>query len=121
MKKNLVLLAGLFAAAVGAHAQSATYALDPTHTTVFFEAKHFGTSTNRGRWDKKEGTIVYDKTAKTGKVDVTLDMNSISTGIGPFDGHLPDAADVRERRHVRRDGCNVGHDGERAQRRRLPL
>ena len=87
MKKALLLTA-LFAAFGAAHAQSATYAVEPTHTQVYFEAKHFGTSTNRGRWDKKEGTIVYDKAAKTGKVDVTLDMNSISTGIGPFDGHL---------------------------------
>lgn len=87
MKKALLLTA-LFAAFGAAQAQSATYAVEPTHTQVYFEAKHFGTSTNRGRWDKKEGTIVYDKAAKTGKVDVTLDMASISTGIGPFDGHL---------------------------------
>ena len=86
--KNALLLASLIAAAGAAQAQSATYALDPTHTQVYFEAKHFGTSTNRGRWDKKEGTIVYDKAAKTGKVDVTLDMSSVSSGIGPFDGHL---------------------------------
>ena len=87
MKKALLITA-LLAAVGAAQAQSATYALEPTHTTVFFEAKHFGTSTNRGRWDKKEGTITYDKAAKTGKVDVTLDMNSISTGVAPFDGHL---------------------------------
>lgn len=87
MKKAL-LLTSLLAAVGAAQAQSATYTLEPTHTQVYFEAKHFGTSTNRGRWDKKEGTIVYDKAAKTGKVDVTLDMNSISTGVGPFDAHL---------------------------------
>lgn len=83
-----LLITALLAAAGAAQAQSATYTIEPTHTQVFFEAKHFGTSTNRGRWDKKEGTITLDKTAKTGKVDVTLDMASISTGIGPFDGHL---------------------------------
>jgi polyisoprenoid-binding protein YceI len=86
--KNALLLTALLAAVGAAQAQSATYTIEPTHTQVIFEAKHFGTSTNRGRWDKKEGTITFDKTAKTGKVDVTLDMASISTGIGPFDGHL---------------------------------
>ncbi|MCE4557487.1 YceI family protein [Roseateles cellulosilyticus] len=86
--KTTLLLAALLATAGAAHAQSATYSLEPTHTQVYFEAKHFGTSTNRGRWDKKEGTITYDKAAKTGKVDITIDMASISTGIGPFDGHL---------------------------------
>jgi polyisoprenoid-binding protein YceI len=87
MKKALLLTA-LFAAAGIAQAESVTYSIEPTHTQVFFEAKHFGTSTNRGRWDKKEGTVTLDKAAKTGKVELTLDMASVSTGIGPFDGHL---------------------------------
>jgi polyisoprenoid-binding protein YceI len=86
--KNALLLTALLAAIGAAQAQSATYAIDPTHTQVVFEAKHYGVSTNRGRWDKKEGTVTLDKAAKTGKVEFTLDMASISTGIGPFDGHL---------------------------------
>jgi polyisoprenoid-binding protein YceI len=88
MKKALLITALLAAAAGAAQAESATYAIDPTHTAVTFEAKHFGTSTLRGRWDKKEGSVTLDKAAKTGKVEITLDMNSISTGTGPFDGHL---------------------------------
>ena len=87
MKKAL-LLAALFAVAGIAQAQSATYAIDPSHTAVTFEAKHFGTSTLRGRWDKKEGTVTLDKAAKTGKVEFTIDMNSLTTGTAPFDGHL---------------------------------
>ncbi|MFG6412534.1 YceI family protein [Roseateles sp. DC23W] len=86
--KNALLLTALIAAAGAAQAQSATYAIDPTHTQVFFEAKHFGTSTNRGRFDKSTGTVTLDKAAKTGKVELTIEMASISTGIGPFDGHL---------------------------------
>ncbi|RZJ06794.1 MAG: polyisoprenoid-binding protein [Rubrivivax sp.] len=87
MKKALLLTA-LLATIGAAQAQSATYAIDPTHTAVTFEAKHFNTSTLRGRWDKKEGTVTYDKAAKTGKVEFTIDMASISTGTLPFDGHL---------------------------------
>ena len=71
-----------------AQAQSATYALDPTHTFVTFEIGHFGTSTNRGRFDKKEGTVQFDRAGKTGKVDLTIDATSISTGTPPFDKHL---------------------------------
>ena len=83
------LIAALITATAGlAHAQSATYAIDPTHSTVIFEASHFGTSTNRGRFDKKEGSITLDKAAKTGRVEITIDTSSISTGVGPFDGHL---------------------------------
>ena len=86
--KNALLLTALLAAAGAAQAQSATYAIDPTHTHVIFEAKHFGVSTNRGRWVQKDGTVTLDKAAKTGKVELNIDMASISTGIGPFDGHL---------------------------------
>ena len=87
MTKTL-LAAALFAAAGLAQAQSATYAIDPSHTFVNFEARHFGTSTLRGRFDKKEGTVSFDKAGKSGKVDITIDTSSVSTGVGPLDGHL---------------------------------
>jgi len=31
---------------------------------------------------------VLDKAAKKGTVDITIETGSISTGVGPFDGHL---------------------------------
>lgn len=71
-----------------AHAEVATYSIDPTHTFVTFEVTHFGTSTNRGRFDKKEGTVQLDKAAKTGKVELTLETGSIDTGTPAFDKHL---------------------------------
>ena len=80
------LLATLTATA--AHAAPATYAVDPTHTFVTFEAKHFGTSTNRGRFDKKSGTITLDTAAKTGQVDITLETGSINSGTEAFNNHL---------------------------------
>jgi polyisoprenoid-binding protein YceI len=55
---------------------------------VTFEVTHFGTSTNRGRFDKKEGTVQFDKVAKTGKVELTLETNSIDTGTAAFDKDL---------------------------------
>ena len=74
-----------------AQAQTANYAIDPTHTFATFEISHFGASTNRGRWDKKQGTVQLDKAAKTGKVELTIDMNSINTGTAAFDKHLQSA------------------------------
>jgi polyisoprenoid-binding protein YceI len=88
---SMVAATMLLAATGLASAQTATYNVDPTHTFVTFEAKHFGVSTNRGRWDKKEGSISFDKAAKTGKAEITIDMTSINTGTGPFDGHLKSA------------------------------
>jgi polyisoprenoid-binding protein YceI len=88
MKKTL-LVASLFAAV--ASAQAATYTIDPTHTFVTFEADHFGTSTNRGRFDKKDGTVEFDRAAKKGKVELTIDVASINTGVAPFNKHLQSA------------------------------
>ncbi len=86
--KTFVAAAACLLTFGAAQAQSATYTIEPTHTFVSFEISHFGTSTNRGRWDKKEGTIQLDRAAKTGRVELTIDMASINTGVAPFDGHL---------------------------------
>ena len=79
------LLAGI------TQANAATYAIDPGHTFATFEIGHMGASTNRGRFDKKEGKIEFDRAAKTGSVDITLDISSINTGTAGFDKHLQSA------------------------------
>ena len=86
--KTFIAAAACLLALGTAQAQSATYAIEPTHTFVSFEIGHFGTSTNRGRWDKKEGTVQLDRAAKSGRVELTIDMSSVNTGVPPFDGHL---------------------------------
>ena len=90
MKKHIlaVATAALACLAGAAQAQSASYAIDPGHTFVTFEVLHFGTSTARGRFDKKEGTVQFDRAGKTGKVDITIDMASINTGVAGFNTHL---------------------------------
>jgi polyisoprenoid-binding protein YceI len=86
--KKIPIAILLVAAAGFARAETATYSIDPTHTFVTFEANHFGTSTLRGRFDKKEGTVSLDKAGKTGKADITIDLTSVSTGVAPLDTHL---------------------------------
>ncbi|MEO6292360.1 MAG: YceI family protein [Burkholderiaceae bacterium] len=71
-----------------APAQAATYEIDPFHTFATFEITHFATSTTRGRFDKKEGTLQFDRVAKTGKIDITIYTDSINTGIPVFDKFL---------------------------------
>ncbi len=75
-------------AAAAARAETATYAIDPNHTFVTFEMSHAGTSTNRGRFDGKSGTVQMDKAAKSGKVDITLETGSINTGVEALTKHL---------------------------------
>ena len=95
MRKSSFALLALAAAAVlstgAAQAQSAAYAIDPTHTFVTFEISHFGATTNRARFDKKQGTVEFDRAAKTGKVDISIDVTSVNSGTPPFDKHLQSA------------------------------
>lgn len=91
--RTRIFLAGLVTLATGlAHAEPATYQIDPRHTFVTFEIGHrignVDLSTNRGRWDRKEGTVQFDPSAKSGKVQLSIDMASINTGTPAFDKHL---------------------------------
>lgn len=95
MRKSSLLALATAAAAVlstgAAHAEMATYAIDPSHTFATFEISHFGASVNRGRFDKKEGTVQFDRAGRSGKVDVRFDTGSINTGTPAFDKHLKSA------------------------------
>jgi polyisoprenoid-binding protein YceI len=83
---TLALLVGLATPLV--QARPDVYGIDPTHTFVTFEARHYGTSTVRGRFDRTEGTIRFDPAGKTGKAVITLATDSVSTGVAAFDNHL---------------------------------
>jgi polyisoprenoid-binding protein YceI len=65
-------------AASAAIAAPTKYDIDPNHTFPAFEADHQGgLSLWRGKLATKGGTIMIDRAAKTGEVDVTVDMASI--------------------------------------------
>jgi polyisoprenoid-binding protein YceI len=85
---SVALMALLAWSSPPARAELAEYALDPNHTFVTFEIGHFGTSTNRGRFDKKEGHIQFDRVAQSGQVDLLIDMASVNTGTPTFDKFL---------------------------------
>ncbi|PAT37110.1 YceI family protein [Vandammella animalimorsus] len=94
MRSRSLTLAAASAAALlclAAPAQAASYTIDPNHTFVTFEIDHNGTSTNRGRFDKVQGSIEFDRDAKTGQADISVDMRSINTGTPGFDKHLQSA------------------------------
>ncbi|KMZ11661.1 Protein yceI precursor [Candidatus Burkholderia humilis] len=69
-----------------------TYKLDPNHTYPSFEADHFGgVSTWRGKFNKSSGDVTLDRAAKTGTVNVTIDISSIDTGNDKLNEHLQKA------------------------------
>ena len=84
------LSAALILAAVAAPALAApeTYVADSTHTFARFSYSHFGMSTQLSRFNKTTGTVVLDKAAKTGAVDVVIDTKSVDTGADIFNEHI---------------------------------
>jgi len=69
-----------------------TYQVDPGHTYPSFEADHFGgMSVWRGKFDSSSGTIVLDRAAGTGTVDITVDTASIDFGNPKLNEHVKSA------------------------------
>lgn len=88
MKKTLIAAAFATLFAGQALAAPQTYVVDSSHTFPRFSYNHMGLSKQILRFDKTTGTVALDKEAKEAKVDVTIDMTSISTGFEAFDGHI---------------------------------
>jgi len=72
----------------GGPARNANYVIDPTHTFVMYEMGHYGTTTNRGRFSTKDGSVQIDGTGASGKVDITMDISSINTGVDLLNRHV---------------------------------
>jgi polyisoprenoid-binding protein YceI len=81
-----LVLAGAVAAPVLAAPE--TFTVDGTHTFPRFSYDHQGLSTQLSKFNKTTGTVVLDKEAKTGSVDVVIDTKSVDTGSTTFDEHI---------------------------------
>lgn len=91
---SLVSLGALAAAALVAPVQAApaTYTIDPEHTYPSFEADHMGgMSVWRGKFNATTGTILLDREAQTGTVEVTIDLASVDVGLDKLNAHLKTA------------------------------
>jgi polyisoprenoid-binding protein YceI len=87
--KKLSLATALFAALAGsAIAAPVTYGVDGSHTFPRFSYSHFGYSTQLSSFKNTSGKVVFDAEAKTGSVDITIDMKSVHTGFDDFNGHI---------------------------------
>jgi polyisoprenoid-binding protein YceI len=71
---------------------ASTYNLDPAHSSVQFSVRHLAISHVRGEFTGVSGTLTVDPADPTSsKVDVTIDVDSISTRIPDRDAHLKSA------------------------------
>ncbi len=75
-------------AVMSASAEPVTYEVDPRHSFPAFEADHQGgLSVWRGKIEQSAGTIVLDREARTGTVEMTMFMDSINFGLDDMTTH----------------------------------
>lgn len=96
-------------------AEPETFTIDPSHTYPYFEYNHFGYSNQRHRFEKTSGSIVLDRSAKTGSVDVSIDAESVATGSRLFDRIIqgPDFFDTANHPTITFKSSSVKFDGDK--------
>jgi polyisoprenoid-binding protein YceI len=96
MQRIIALLVMFFVSLMSntfANAATETYTIDPAHTYVLWHINHFGFSNPSGKWMVAEGTINLDQAKpQDSKVDITIHVADIITGIPELDKHLKSAA-----------------------------
>ena len=75
-------------AALPAAAATESYTIDSRHTFPSFEIGHLGMSIQRGRFNRTSGKITVDTAARTGTVDVAIDVASVDTGLEKLEEHV---------------------------------
>lgn len=83
-----LVLVGASVFGITSQAEPVTYTIDPSHTYPSFEVDHRGgLSVWRGKFNRTSGTVVMDKQAKTGSVDIEIDVTSIDFGFDDMSEH----------------------------------
>ena len=98
-----------------ASAAPETYVIDNGHTFPSFSYSHFGYSIQTSRFNRTTGKVVLDKAAKTGSVEVVIDMKSVDTGSALFDEHIQaeDFLDTAKHPTATFKSTGVRFDGDR--------
>jgi polyisoprenoid-binding protein YceI len=92
--KRLAIILGAVAVAfpLSAVAQTSTWAPDKAHSEVSFSILHMSLSKVHGRFGNIGGEIVWNEADVTkSTVNVTIDVNTVDTGVAPRDSDLKSA------------------------------
>jgi len=111
-----LLLAAATMLAVPAAAAPVTYDIDPSHTYPSFQADHMGgLSTWRGKFNQTSGVIVLDRAARSGTIDITVQIDSIDFGHDEMNRHAvaPDIFDAARYPTATFKGRFTQFDGDR--------
>jgi polyisoprenoid-binding protein YceI len=89
MKRPLATAFILSSLVAGSASAADTYSLDSSHTSVNWWASHLGFSHSSGKFATTTGTVTLDEAKpENSKVEVTIDTNSIMSGVPKLDEHL---------------------------------
>lgn len=96
---------------------AAPYQIDSAHTAVHFAASHFDRTWLRGRFMGIKGQVEFDAAQKSGSLDLTLDPDTLDTGLRGLDSVLKSSQyfDTKEFPQVRFVSTKFEFDGERLQ------
>lgn len=98
-----------------------TWDIDTTHSEVGFVVRHLVVTKVRGRFAKFSGSIVTAENPLDSSVDISVDLNSITTNADQRDNHLRSADFFEVEKYpemtykatgARQDGENFVLDGE---------
>ena len=94
---------------------SGDYTIDPTHTRLGFSARHAMVTTVRGQFKEFAGTAHVDAANPANStVELTIQTESIDTGVADRDGHLrsADFFDTDENKEITFVSTKVERDGD---------
>ncbi len=111
---RIVLFTAAVALSASAMAAPETFVIDNNHTFPSFSYSHFGFSVQTQRFNKTSGTIVLDRAARTGSVDVVIDTTSVDAG-SLLSEHIqgPDFLDTARYPTATFKSTHVTFEGER--------
>ncbi|AHV92571.1 YceI family protein [Bordetella holmesii] len=124
MRSLVALAVALAAPAHAAQAAAITYDIEPSHTYPSFEADHMGgLSTWRGKFNRSRGVVVLDREAKTGSIDIEVDIASVDFGHDEMNRHAiaPDIFDAARYPTATFKGRFTAFDGDKPEKVRGEL
>src|SRR5271163_4905360 len=89
LAQRIGLASAVVLASVTALAQTATWNIDPAHSTAQFTVRHLGISNVTGSFTKVTGSVILnDKDITQSLVSATIDVNSVDTRVEARDKDL---------------------------------
>lgn len=111
-------LAVISLVSTAALSQTSTWKIDPVHSGIEFQIRHFGVSNVRGSFSKPTGTVRLDeKDITKSSVEASIDANTVSTRETKRDEHLksPDFFDIQKNPTLTFRSTSLSSDGGKLQ------